>query len=298
MGCRSHQLPLRVLRGGSPSAQAGQGPSGITQAWHSHRAKAGALLLLSHGSPGRVWPCPTPPSLGWGYSCPQLSLSSSSPAVSRNGGCLGSWSCRGEGRQDPPGPCGGATSLMSLQTRCFISPRCTHSAPATSPHREPSNSPRTRCWGLPWPGEIRVMCNENKQAWSGLEGANLAGHGPCGGAPAWPPPSARPWVQELRWPQGRVRGPKQSFGLRGRVLFWGKGCKRSRGPTPLCLHPHIPPSGLGHGAPPSPKHLNHEGLLKPPNASLSLRLRASASESSSRQAPTPSWDLPPLSAAN
>ena len=61
------------------------------------------------------------------------------------------------------------------------------------------------------------------------------------------------------------------------VVFWGKGCKSSRGPTPLCLDPRIPPSGLGCGTPPSPKRLNHwgsldcpEGLAKPLPASLSL----------------------------
>lgn len=143
MGCRSHQLPLWMLRGCTPPppplpAQAGQRLLGITRAWHSHRAKVGALVPSSHGHPHGVWLCPAPPSPGWGYSQPQLLLSSFSPAASRNSGCLGGCSCVGRagGPSPPPhspGPSGCATSPMSHQTRCFISPRCTRSAPATSP---------------------------------------------------------------------------------------------------------------------------------------------------------------------
>lgn len=108
--------------------------------------------------PRWLWLCPTPPSLGWGYSGPLLLLSSFSPAASRNAAVCEATAALGAGGTRPLHS-GCATLPVPLQTRCFISSRCTRSAPATSPQRETPPPPGTRRWGLPGlgksPGDVQ-----------------------------------------------------------------------------------------------------------------------------------------------
>lgn len=228
-----------------------------------------------------VWLCRAPPSLGWGYSGSLLLLSSFSPAASRNAAVCAAAAALGTGGTRPL-PSGCATPPVSLQTRCFISSRCTLSAPATSPQRETSPLPGTGCWGLPGLGKSPndVQLKKKKQVRALFRGTNVARGGRHGGDP------------------GRVWGPEQSF-----ALEFGSGLEArvARAPVIRQSFAFIPASltllsvvGLlqAQGVQ-SPRvyQMPPESLVKPSPGSLSLGEQPSPS-------PNPSWDPLLLFAAN
>lgn len=139
---------LQVLRGCTSLAQAGQRPWVSPGLGTASEGTCAILPLLSWW----VWLCPTSPSLGWGYSGTLLLLSSFSPAASRNRAVCAAAAAPGAGGSHPL-LSGCATPPVPLQMRCFISSRCTLSAPATSTEKETPPPPGMRCWGLPGLGK-------------------------------------------------------------------------------------------------------------------------------------------------
>lgn len=234
-----------------PPAQAGQRLLGIIGAWHSHRAKVGALVPSSHGHPHGVWLCPAPPSPGWGYSQPQLLLSSFSPAASRNSGCLGGCSCVGRAGGPPPTTTPRAPPAAPRRP-CPIR-RGVSSAPGAlalllpRPHNGTPRHSQQEMPGLAvaW-GNHRVMCNQKKKASLGW----------FWGEKIWlevPPPPPPPEGLQHGHPQvqghsgGSCPRPRAGFGDQSRALPSGaggyilgqglQGFLWSHAPLPLSPHP-------------------------------------------------------------
>lgn len=153
MGCRNQLHPPGaggLLAPGSGMAEA-VGVTCACSAGHSCSTKARGLVPSSHCCPGGSGSAPLPPA--WAGAilgpCSRFRVSALLPPGTRLFVLLQlRW-----GRREHPLLSRCATPPVSLQTSCFISSRCTLSAPATSPQKETPPPPGIRL-KLAWPGEI------------------------------------------------------------------------------------------------------------------------------------------------
>lgn len=193
-----------------------------------------------------LWLCPTPPSLGWGYSGPLLLLSSFSPAASRNALFV-----RPQLRWGQAGP---VPSTRAVPRCPCLSRRGVSSAPGAlapllpRPHKERPHLLLARGAGAcPARGNHPVMYNNKKQVRAAFWGR------------MWPE------VVVVEGTQGGFGEQSRALGLRFVAVVWDEGCKSSCSPTLFYLHSCIPHSVLSCVTPPSPRCPDPQGLSNAPS---------------------------------
>lgn len=148
-GAGTSSCPSRCS-GAAPPGSGTAEAMGVTRARHSISTKARGLvpstaallaLALSHSSQ---------PGLGL-FWAPALAFEFQPCCLQERAVCEATAALGAGGTRPLHSGC--ATLPVPLQTRCFISSRCTRSAPATSPQRETPPPPGTRRWGLPGLGK-------------------------------------------------------------------------------------------------------------------------------------------------
>lgn len=133
---------------------------GLAQLQHQSEGTCAILPLLSRW----LWLCPTPPSLGWGYSGTLLLLSSFSPAASRNAAVCAAAAAWGQAGPIPSSP--------AVPRRPCLSRRAVSSAPGARslllprPHNKTPPPPSTRGWVLPGLGKSPTdVQQKNSKSW-------------------------------------------------------------------------------------------------------------------------------------
>lgn len=265
--CRSHQLAAPPgARGLHPPGSGRAEAVGYCLSLAQLQSQSGRTCAILPWPPQRGPALPRSPQPGLGlFSAPALAFEFQ-PCYVQEQRLFG-------GLQLPRGGQAGCPGPLRLRHVAHVSPDevfhqpqvhslCSRHIPAKG---DPPKSSLHKMLGLAmaW-GNQRVMRDEKPTSSGCFLGDKLGW--------MWPPRrgSSMTTPKCKAMGAGAALAPGQGLGTGAGLcppglgaVFWGKGCKSSCGPTSFCLPPRVPPSGLGRGPPPSPKHLNRWGLLTP-----------------------------------